>query len=407
MTTPPASHAPVGKRHRTTPASPHRPVSSLAVPGRSLAELTTKLVGPLTSPYAVPGVATCIRGFDGHHESSVVGADADGTPLTSDTIFALGSSTKLATGLAVLRLVDEGRLALDASVGAYVPTAAAAHPDVTIRRLLSHTAGLPLDLPADEVPYTHRLTADVVLDACLAVAPVRPPGQSVSYSNVGFGLLGRVVEILTGDRFQHALRRLVLDPLGVDAWIGDEPPRRPASIADVNSRHAGTDLEPFNSRQWRSLALPWAGLYATIDGYLRLLEAYDVATDACLVSAERLQEARRDQTAGLAGGFPSGEAFLGFEPGRGIEWSRCAWGLALEVRGEKRPHWTSGAVAPTSYGQIGSSGCVAWCDPVAGVRWAVIGTRTTDSGWLLRHGPAISQYAVRHVAARRTNSATP
>src|SRR5262245_8833891 len=93
-----------------------------------------------------PGVALAVARVDRRIEYLIVGSDALGRPLARDTLFPVASVTKLATALAVLRLADSGALALDDPLDQHLPSAAAAEPGVSIRNLLCHTSGLPLDV---------------------------------------------------------------------------------------------------------------------------------------------------------------------------------------------------------------------------------------------------------------------
>src|SRR5207244_181967 len=101
-------------------------------------------------------------------------------------------------------------------------------------------------------------------------------------------------------------------------------PRPAARPRDVRGRVAGTEIEPFNSAFWRSLAMPWAGLITTAEGALGLVRAF---TGDFLRPGTRAR-ATGDQTGGLDGGF-----------GGPLLWRPSPWGLGPELRGRKRPHW--------------------------------------------------------------------
>jgi len=325
----------------------------------------------------VPGIALAVARGDRPVEHLVVGTDALGQPLARDSLFPVASITKLATALAILRLVDSGALALDDPLSQHLPSASGAEPGVTIRKLLCHPSGLPLDVSAAAAPYTHGLDWPTLATACLLTSLEAPPDTRVQYSNVGYGLLAVIVELHTGKDFPAALAELVLRPLGVEAYLGDQPARAPAVITGVRGQHASSDLEPFNSTFWRGLAFPWAGLVTTAGGALALARAFRDAP-AGFLSFATGAEATRSHTGDLGGGF--------VEP---LFWPRCPWGLGPDILGHKTPHWAPAEAGPDSFGHSGASGALAWVSPAHDVAWAILGARTADNGWLLRRAPAI------------------
>jgi CubicO group peptidase (beta-lactamase class C family) len=310
----------------------------------------------------------------------VLGADHYGRPLAEDSLLPVASITKLATALAVLRLADRGALALDDPIGRHLPDAAAAQEGVTVRSLLCHLAGLPDDVPGELAPYDLSLDWPRLAAGCLGTRLTAPPWTKVSYSNVGPGLLAIVVERLTGGRFNAAVADLVLEPLGIEGYLGQEPPRPVSWIAGDLGEHTGTELDPYNSPFWRALALPWGGLVTTAAGALALVQAF-AGLPAGFLPAALLAEARQDQTGG--------------RPGRMvvIDWPRCPWGLGVDLRGDKTPHFAPAEAAPTSFGHAGASGCLAWADPTAGVAWAMLGARFFADWW--EDWPSIGAAMVR------------
>jgi CubicO group peptidase (beta-lactamase class C family) len=326
----------------------------------------------------VPGMVVALARGDEPAEYLAVGADALGRPLERDSLFPVASITKMATAMVALRLVDQGLLDLDDPLDNYLPQAAAAQPSVTLRKLLCHTSGLPLDVSPEAAPYTHGLDWPTLATACLLTPLEAEPDTRVQYSNVGYGLLAQVVEHRAERDFADALAELVLRPLGVEAYLGGELPRPAATLTDVRGRHRGGDLEPFNSAFYRELALPWAGLVTTVDGALAIVRAL-AGHPAGFLSEELRAEATRSNTNDLPGGFAGP-----------LMWERCPWGLGPEVRGDKAPHWVPASAGPDSFGHSGQSGTLAWYAPSRDVAWVILGARTADSGWLLRRSGAIS-----------------
>lgn len=349
----------------------------------ALSEIVRPAVAAVVEAGRTPGLVVALARGDGPPQQIVVGGDGAGRPLAADSLFPIASVTKLATALALLRLADSGDLGVDDPLAEHLPDAAAAQPGVTLRALLSHTAGLPIDVARADAPYAPGLGWAALARACLATPLERAPRTRVQYGNVGYGLLALVVERRTGQGFAAALDALVLAPLGVEAYLGVEPPRPPAALSGVRSSHTGGPLEPFNSPFWRALALPWAGLITTAAGALALVRACG-GHPAGFLSPGTLAEMTANQAGDLGGGLAPP-----------LLWPRCPWGLGPDLRGEKTPHWAPAEASPGSFGHSGASGCLAWADPAADLAWSIHGARTADSGWLLRSAPQLGAALLR------------
>lgn len=138
-------------------------------------------------------------------------------PVTSETLFQIGSTSKTFTGIAVMRLVEQGKIDLDAPIKTYLPDLKLADPDVaekvTMRHLLTHTAGWMGDHFQDFGWGDDNLAKYV---ASLETIPqLTPLGEVWSYNNAGFVLAGRVIEVVTGKVYEAAMKELVLDPMGL------------------------------------------------------------------------------------------------------------------------------------------------------------------------------------------------
>lgn len=147
-----------------------------------------------------------------------------GAPVLPGTLFAAGSVTKVLTASLVMTLVDEGRVDLDTPVAAYLPGFTTADPGrsavITVRMLLNHSSGLPGNHLPDLAPGDDVLERLMRELTTLGVTGV--PGRRFSYSNMGMSTLGRVVEVISGDRFDVALSTRVLRPLGMTATADAE-----------------------------------------------------------------------------------------------------------------------------------------------------------------------------------------
>lgn len=167
----------------------------------------------------VPGVAAGVY-VDGREIYAFHGVTSVDNPLPVDeaTLFQFGSTGKTFTATAVLRLVDEGRVDLDAPVRTYVPELrlkdAGVAEAVTVLQLFNHTAGWDGDLFEDTGNGDDALARYV--ERMATIEQVTPLGATVSYNNASLSLAGRLIEKVTDEPYEVAMRELVLGPLGLD-----------------------------------------------------------------------------------------------------------------------------------------------------------------------------------------------
>lgn len=212
---------------------------------------------------------------------------AGGRPVRPETVFDLASLTKpLATTLAVMLLADRGKIDLDRPVGSvlsgYGHLEAAG---VTVRHLLAHTSGLP-----DYRPFYRRLAGmaperarERLNDLLRREAPLCQPGEKTLYSDLGFMVLARVVEALTGEGLDRTAADGVYRPLGVTDLFFVRRGRIPAG-----REFAATERCPWRGRVMRGEVHDenaWAvggvdghaGLFGTAAGIARLMAALQAA----------------------------------------------------------------------------------------------------------------------------------
>jgi CubicO group peptidase (beta-lactamase class C family) len=149
---------------------------------------------------------------------------AEPREMRTNTIFDLGSITKVAaTTAAVMKLVDEGVLRLDDAIGRHLPEVGREKSEITVRQLLTHRSGLwewqPTYLHARGPGKALRFVAEVRLRYGI--------GDGRHYSDLGFMLLGVIVERVTGRSLDDYVRREIHEPLGMtDAWFAPDPALR-------------------------------------------------------------------------------------------------------------------------------------------------------------------------------------
>ncbi|GAB2458598.1 serine hydrolase [Nocardioides hungaricus] len=177
----------------------------------------------LARRHRVPGAQLGIldgAGPDGDVVEAAYGVlnSRTGQPATTDSVFQIGSISKVWTATVVMQLVDEGKVALDTPVVEVVPELRLSDPDVTkrltIRHLLTHTSGIDGDVFTDTGRGDDCLERYTELLA--DVAQNHPLGATWSYCNSGWSLLGRVIERLTDQTWDQAMKERLFTPLGLD-----------------------------------------------------------------------------------------------------------------------------------------------------------------------------------------------
>ncbi|MGD0223067.1 MAG: serine hydrolase domain-containing protein [Terriglobia bacterium] len=142
------------------------------------------------------------------------------TPSRPEERYKIGSVSKQFMGMAILLLVQDGKLSLDDPVGRYLPTLTRAS-DITIRQLLTHTSGYQDFYPLDYVaPFmTQKVTADEIIDRWARKPLDFEPGTAWQYSNTNFVVAGKIVEKVAGTTLMAFLRERIFRPLGMETPI--------------------------------------------------------------------------------------------------------------------------------------------------------------------------------------------
>jgi CubicO group peptidase (beta-lactamase class C family) len=214
---------------------------------------------------------------------------ANRIPNTIDTQFCLGSMNKMFTAIAILQLVQQGKLALDKPIAAYWPD----YPNhdlaarVTIRQLLSHTGGTG-DIFTPEYA-AHRLDTRSLADyvKLFGDRPVRfEPGSRMEYSNYGFILLGRMIELVSGESYQDYVRQHIYIPAGM--LHTDSRPESDHVQGRAIGYTRGGPGEPSDRSSSKGLSpnadwMPWSGTsagggYSTVGDLFRFAEALQGST---------------------------------------------------------------------------------------------------------------------------------
>ena len=320
-------------------------------------------------------------------------------PMSTDTIFHLASMTKPIAGVAVLMLMEEGKLRLNDPVSKFIPelktltvavpmepepgpaAARAAEPrfytvpaarEITIRDLLTHTSGLVSGgISATEAAKMPRKPTDALADYIprLAAVPLAfQPGSHWTYSpSAGFDTLGRVVEVVSGQSFDAFLRQRIFEPLGMKDTFFYPPDDRLPRVATIYQRTPEGLQRAADQRVTPGKYFSGGGgLMSTAEDYLQFGQM--------LVNGGQLNGKRllSPTTVELMSSVHVKDTFPGRPPGR-------SWGLSVQVISD--PVAASMRVSPGSFGWDGAFGTHFWADPkekIVGLLMVQTSNRDTD-----------------------------
>ena len=254
--------------HVAVPESDEQPVAQPVEPVASVDRAIEAVFARWARRTRAPGVAWGVVRSGELAASGGVGVLRVGAPEApdADSVFRIASMTKSFTGAALMTLVVDGTLRLDDPVEIHVPElkgwgrTTSDAPALTVRHLASMEAGLPTD---DAWADRHLDLPDEAMDALLeaGAAFAWTPGTHFEYSNLGWGLLGRVVERVAGVRVQELVTSALLEPLGMTATSWVRPPLgsvgEPHRVQDTEWVH---EVEPVGD----GTIAPMGGLWTTV-----------------------------------------------------------------------------------------------------------------------------------------------
>jgi CubicO group peptidase (beta-lactamase class C family) len=326
----------------------------------------------------VAGVVTLVS-----QGNDIVELDAQGMadieaarPMRKDTIFQVMSMTKPVTAIAIMMLAEEGKLSVRDPVEEYLPefknlrVATNTNPDaeklgvpnhaITIRDLLTHTAGFTDAAPAGIKDY--RQLMNVPLDEVVRRLATEPllfqPGTAWSYSSAGIEVLGRIIEVCSGRKYEDFINERILHPLKMQDSFFFPPPDKVARIAMVYVGKDGGLVpapgsilggDPAKYRKGAAFSAPGWGLYSTAEDLLHLYRMmlngglYDGHRYLSQFSVRLMTESHTSEI------HPKGWM-------RGSDYG-LAWEVVTDPMGELAGH------AIGSYGHGGAFGTQGWIDP--------------------------------------------
>ncbi|HXZ12812.1 MAG TPA: glycoside hydrolase family 3 N-terminal domain-containing protein [Candidatus Sulfotelmatobacter sp.] len=290
------------------------------------------------------------------HPFGKLSSEKNSSPVNSQTIYDLASLTKpIVTTTAAMLLVQQKQLDLDAPASRYLPEFAAAaksDPDpawrarVTVRMLLLHDSGLP----AHREYYKTAKGHDAVLSLALAEPLLHEPGARVEYSDVGFILLGEIIQRITGQSLDVFAERAIFTPLGMKDSMFNPPRKLRNRIAptedDTTFRKQLVWGEVHDQNAWAMGGVAGqAGMFSTasdVAAFAQMILNGGIYGHARVLARATISQFTSPQTIG------NGSRTLG-------------WDVALD------PAATGRYFSPRSFGHYGYTGTSLWIDPERGL----------------------------------------
>ena len=331
----------------------------------------------------ISGAVTAVVGPDGLIAVEAFGlADIAGKrSMSKDSMFWIASMTKPMTAMAVMMLVEEGKVKLDDPLEKFVPefkgiqlkTAqglVAPQRMVTVKDLLTHVSGIdtsavtPPGAPVDTIPLA---------EMCVRYAGkplVSEPGAKWTYNNNAINLLGRIIEVASGKDYADFMQERLFDPLGMENTTFWPSPDHMDVLAKPYSKdkESGALVEAKNTRFSTPLhdpkrtPFPAGGLYSCARD---LGQLYQMLLNDGELDGKRFLKAAtlKQMTANQLGDLPN----VSFAPGMRM-------GLGFHIVGE--PKEATENLSPGTYGHGGAFGTQAWIDPVKKRAYVLLIQRT-------------------------------
>ncbi|HKF51321.1 MAG TPA: serine hydrolase [Candidatus Acidoferrales bacterium] len=273
-------------------------------------------------------------------------------PATANTVYRIGSVSKLFTDIGVMQLVERGQLDLDAPIQEYLPDFHPQNPfhtDITLRQLMSHRAGLLREPPAGNYFDPSELSLAAMVHSLNDTTLVYPPETHTKYSNAGVAVVGYVLEKHSGEPFATYLQHAVLRPMGLrDSAFRPEP----QLIANLAKAYMWShDGKLFQAPTFELGMAPAGCMYSTVldlGKFLSVLFDGGKGADGQVLKRETLERMWTPQFAKPGQSSPYGLGFrlAQLDGHREVEHAGAIYGFATQLSG--LPDDKLGVVAVTT-----------------------------------------------------------
>ncbi|WP_462172472.1 serine hydrolase domain-containing protein [Pseudoalteromonas xiamenensis] len=202
--------------------------------------------------------------------------------LQTNDVFQLGSVTKIFTAAAIINLSEQGKLSLQDTLGQFIPSINPKYKSLTIERVLSHTSGLPdyLDDPTVTAVYDEFAPIDKVIETISSRNLISGSGQKYSYSNLGYVILGKIIEVASGVSYHEYLDREFFKPLNMQNTFvmtkGTELERVKGYTNSSHSPNKYIKPEYSTERKWH-VDCSWIAIAGTVASTLEDMALWQTA----------------------------------------------------------------------------------------------------------------------------------
>ncbi len=332
-------------------------------------EVRLRGLGAASILVARHGTVVLHKGYG--HLSAQSGAPA----VEPDSVYIVASISKPVTATALMLLVERGKVSLEEPVSTYLPQFTGGERNkVRVRDLLTHTSGLPDQLPeVDELRQSQAPLSEFVKHT-YTTPLLFTPGTAFHYQSMGILLAAEIVGKVSGLPIRDFERQEIFVPLGMKGsslGLGNMRIQDTVQIQASGDSSGATDAKGLasvgdNSEYWRNIGHPWGGLHTTTMDLAILLQTFlngGVYGGRRLLSPATVKAMTSDQNVSL----------------------KAPWGLGWKL-GNSEGGQLGDLVSPETFGHNGAAGTLAWADPETQVICGLLTNRPmiVDNGLFLR-----------------------
>ncbi len=283
----------------------------------------------------------------------------EGCEVDDSTLYLVASLTKPVVATAVLIAVQDGLFSLNERIHHYLPGWNKGEKrSITIRNLLSHTSGLPDQLPDNLEMRNKHATLDQFYQGILDVSLDYTPGTQAAYQSMGFVVLQKLMEKVTGVPLREYIHRKIFKPLGMTnsylGFVDDESADvilKRVTHVDI-PEHLQGNAGDWNSEYWQKLGVPWGGMLSTPRDMIKFCVdslAQDFMGPTSVISPALAIEASQNQ-------------LRFFESMNSRDQTHRPWGLGWRHNWKTHRETFGDLLSEETIGHWGATGCVMWVD---------------------------------------------